>query len=269
MKSWKNFIPTDDELSRLVKTLKEYFTQLDKHGLIQTNPGKGTESQILTSNGPSGNPTWQSLNLPVNSSPFIVGEIVTSLLSEAQYQGSAGTGWILMDGRDVTGSAYHTLTGNTVVPDVTTAGRFLRSTGGAAASLGSVQADTTAVNGLANAASTATVNKNQLNSNQNSHNHGANTGYYNPNHRHSDTVYYDSTGGPVNAGYVNSFARGTVNAHTTYTNYTSINHRHSISSNTISWASANASGTAAAQTITGDTETRPTNLSVNYFIRIN
>ena len=269
MKSWKNFIPKNDELARIVQTLKEYFTQLDKHDLLTKNPGKGTAGQVLTSNGASDSPTWQDAPTPATVSYFFVGDIRTALLTEAQFQAEVGTDWILMDGRDVTGSGYHTLTGNTTVPNITSTGAFLRSTGGAAAALGSTQADATAVNGLANASSTVTINKNQWNSNQNSHNHGGYTGYYNPNHRHSDTVYYDSTGGPVNAGYVNSYARGTVNAHTTYTNYTSINHRHSISSNTVSWTSTNASGTAAAQTITGDTETRPVNLTVNFFIKIN
>lgn len=46
-----------------------------------------------------------------------VGDVKTSILTEAQFQTVHGTEWILMDGRDVTGSAYHTLTANTTVPD--------------------------------------------------------------------------------------------------------------------------------------------------------
>ena len=61
MKQWKSFIPKDSELARLVQTLKEYFTQLDKHELLKTNPGKGESGQVLTSQGTSGNPTWTSL----------------------------------------------------------------------------------------------------------------------------------------------------------------------------------------------------------------
>jgi len=61
MKQWKSFIPKDSELARIVQTLKEYFTQLDKHDLLKTNPGKGTSGQVLTSQGTSGNPIWTTL----------------------------------------------------------------------------------------------------------------------------------------------------------------------------------------------------------------
>ena len=61
MQSWKSFIPKDSELARIVQTLKEYFTQLDKHDLLKTNPGKGESGQVLTSQGTSGNPIWTTL----------------------------------------------------------------------------------------------------------------------------------------------------------------------------------------------------------------
>lgn len=53
-----------------------------------------------------------------------LGSIKESMLTEAQFQAQHGTGWVLMDGRDVTGSAYATLTGNTTLPDAR--GQFLR-----------------------------------------------------------------------------------------------------------------------------------------------
>lgn len=46
-----------------------------------------------------------------------IGSIVSSMLTEAQYQGLYGTGWILMDGRSCAGSAYAAVTGATTVPD--------------------------------------------------------------------------------------------------------------------------------------------------------
>lgn len=46
-----------------------------------------------------------------------IGSIVSSMLTEAQYQGLYGTGWILMDGRSCAGSAYSAVTGATTVPD--------------------------------------------------------------------------------------------------------------------------------------------------------
>ena len=46
-----------------------------------------------------------------------VGDVRSSFLSEAQFQSLNGTNWILSDGRSVTGSAFHTVTGLTTVPD--------------------------------------------------------------------------------------------------------------------------------------------------------
>ncbi len=54
----------------------------------------------------------------------LVGDIQQSMLTEAQIQTEYGTGWVLMDGRDVTGSSYATITGNTTLPDAR--GQFLR-----------------------------------------------------------------------------------------------------------------------------------------------
>lgn len=54
-----------------------------------------------------------------------VGEVKHSMLEEAEFQAIYGTGWVLMDGRSVTGSDYETLTGNGNIPDAR--GRFLRS----------------------------------------------------------------------------------------------------------------------------------------------
>ena len=46
-----------------------------------------------------------------------VGSVRQSFLTELQFQAANGTGWVLADGRNVTGSAYATLTGLTTVPD--------------------------------------------------------------------------------------------------------------------------------------------------------
>lgn len=52
-----------------------------------------------------------------NLNASVLGQIKISDLTEAQYQTIHGTGFILADGRDVTGSDYAVLTGNTLVPD--------------------------------------------------------------------------------------------------------------------------------------------------------
>jgi hypothetical protein len=46
-----------------------------------------------------------------------VGDVRSSFLTEAQFQSLNGTGWILADNRDVTGSAFHAITGLTTAPD--------------------------------------------------------------------------------------------------------------------------------------------------------
>ena len=53
-----------------------------------------------------------------------LGDVVSSLLTESQYQNIQGSGWVLADGRSVSGSSYHTLTSNSNIPDLR--GRFLR-----------------------------------------------------------------------------------------------------------------------------------------------
>jgi hypothetical protein len=54
-----------------------------------------------------------------------VGDIVQSMLTEAQFQTLRGVNWVLMDGRSVTGSTYETITGEANIPDVR--GTYLRS----------------------------------------------------------------------------------------------------------------------------------------------
>lgn len=53
-----------------------------------------------------------------------VGTIVSSMLTEAEFQGEVGAHWVLADGRDVTGSRYAQLKGISTVPDLR--GVFIR-----------------------------------------------------------------------------------------------------------------------------------------------
>jgi hypothetical protein len=53
-----------------------------------------------------------------------VGDIVHSMLTEAQFQAERDGTWVLADGRSVVGDGYETITGNTNIPDLR--GRFLR-----------------------------------------------------------------------------------------------------------------------------------------------
>lgn len=76
-----------------------------------------------------------------------IGDIKHSMLTLAQFQNLNGLGWVLMDGGDCTGSTYHSITGQTSVPDARgLAIRMLDPTGlvdpdGASRSLGDSQED--------------------------------------------------------------------------------------------------------------------------------
>lgn len=80
----------------------------------------------------------------------MVGEVKTSMMTEAQFQALAGTEWVLMDGRSVAGSAYAALIGSSNIPDAR--GRVLRMkdhsagvNGGGELALGDNQGDATMV----------------------------------------------------------------------------------------------------------------------------
>jgi len=53
-----------------------------------------------------------------------VGDVVQSMLTEAQFQAERDGTWVLADGRSVSGSKYETITGNANIPDMR--GQFLR-----------------------------------------------------------------------------------------------------------------------------------------------
>ena len=156
----------------------------------------------------------------VANSSNLIGDIKYSMLSEVQLNSISDGTWYLADGRGCSATAYARITGNTSVPDLR--GAFLRGTGnsgiglGTGPSLGTVQADATAVNGLANSGV--------------------------GDHVHGTTFAPGSAGG--------SFT------------LTSVGFTATTSSNT---------GGAGAHnhTLSGDSETRPSNYGVNIFIKVN
>lgn len=92
-------------------TTAEEATAKHARGMVYLDHEK---MHVLVSNGTS--------FIRLSSEP--IGTIKTSLLSETQFQSEVGPEWILADGRDVTGSDYALLTGNTTVADLR--GMFLR-----------------------------------------------------------------------------------------------------------------------------------------------
>ncbi|MCO4755832.1 MAG: hypothetical protein KC478_15230, partial [Bacteriovoracaceae bacterium] len=69
---------------------------------------------------------------------YQVGEIKTSLLESDEFQDKYGKSWVLMDGRDVAGSEFSSLTAMTKLPDAR--GKFLRMVNNGASG-GSFDAD--------------------------------------------------------------------------------------------------------------------------------
>lgn len=160
-----------------------------------------------------------------------VGTVLASLLSEAQFQARNGSGWVLADGRDVTGSAYADLTGAGSVPDLR--GLFLRGRNNGRSdgrqnpagdlALGAFQAD-------------------QVTDHKHAHTDGG--------HSHGIRVGgYDFFGGPgIDYGpSLNNVSVATSASH------------------------ANISVQGANTPLSGSVgnETRPRNATVNYFVRIN
>lgn len=56
-----------------------------------------------------------------------VGSVIHSMLTEAQFQAQAGSGWVLANGRSAAGSVYNTITGAANIPDARDT--FLRAKG--------------------------------------------------------------------------------------------------------------------------------------------
>ena len=209
-----------------------------------------------------------------------VGSIQQSLLSEAQFQAVMGsTNWVLANGQGVSGSQYNAITGFTNVPDFR--GCFIRMTGGEAALLG-VKQDASIGSGDISAnvdvggtsvdvgglSVTASGSKTQFNG-------GPTT---KANYSATMNIKYQtrkgSTSGTANTMYL-------VGNDMAYNGQTQLSTTNSHSHNSMNWTGTfSASGTTpstnrntatetrAATVIAGE-ETRPVNIAVNYFIKIN
>lgn len=156
-----------------------------------------------------------TMNWIIDNSTFAVGDVVQSMLTEAQFQGERNATWVLMDGRSVVGSDYEALTGFTNVPDLVTNKRFLRQAS-SDGNLGVIESDLFA-----------------------SHTHTATTSYdYTESINHGEDYGYDYQQTPASSG-------GTLVPQTNSDSF-----QTSIDSS-------------------GGSETRPHNIQVNFFIKIN
>jgi hypothetical protein len=78
------------------------------------------QAESLQSTGPVSEAALQAMGAGINyclANGSAVGDVVSSLLTPTVFQSQRGTNWVLMDGRDVTGSQYNLLTGFTTIPD--------------------------------------------------------------------------------------------------------------------------------------------------------
>lgn len=176
-----------------------------------------------------------------------IGQMINSMLTEAQMQTLYGTGWILSDGRSVAGSLYEAVTGAGNVPDARGAGLRGKNNGrndgnqdpDGERSLGSYQADTFGSHTHI----------------QNAHTHIQND------HNHSVAATSGNTGGTVIAGIlseVNRVSRGLTVARDLVTD-----------ASTVLSTQATNQNTTATNNNTGGNETRMKNIATNIFIKIN
>jgi hypothetical protein len=177
-------------------------------------------------------------------------------LLKLKMQALRGTGWVLMDGRDVTGSQYAEITGETTLPDAR--GVFLRSKNNGRAdgnedqdgerTLGSIQNDKTRRPRDANfsgsisaSAGTAGTHSHQLWTNRSNSGNNNNAPNYTSSGLTGETDGSESYVGSNTAD--NLVRRGGA-------------HSHSVSG-------------SSTMTSGGDPETRPKNVAINTFIKIN
>jgi len=193
-----------------------------------------------------------------------VGDVKQSILPADAFILLNGDDWVPMDGTDVTGSMYETLTGNSTVPDAT--GAFIRCVGGAALGAGETQQDATARNGLNVSWSSSNLTTGTKTVSWASAN--ATTASYS--HKHSVTQqnspagYQQESKGWLGSPYenynsnTNTVGGGlTLNKNQLNSNQTA--HSHTFNKNILN------SGQAWGE----DEETRPLNMAVNYFIKVN
>ena len=153
-----------------------------------------------------------------------VGDIITSALTEAQFQAQRNGTWVLMDGRSVVGSRYQALTSQANIPDGR--GLFLRGKNNGR------------VDGLQNPAGEVAIGTYQADDNK----------------AHTHTT---SGGGGGSA--------------TTYVDQNVVGGANQLvgTNNTAPAGSYTFPGGAVTVNSSGGVDSRPRNITVNYFIKIN
>jgi hypothetical protein len=206
------------------------------------------------------------LNTNPISTALPIGSIIQSFLDKDSFQGLYGANWALCNGQEFEGPELKELTGWKILPDLS--GKFLRSAGGSAGEIGVEQAGKTAVNGLFNTKSTVTsgsvTSKVRFS--------GKYTGY--EDYAHSNDSVAAFVDKPMY--WVNLYGRresalsaAGSGVSPQQIGYQDLEHTHYLSSQNSTVDTKISGQEAAAQPLDGDEETRPVNVAVNTYIRIN
>jgi hypothetical protein len=194
-----------------------------------------------------------------------IGDVRASLLTRTQFQARNGTDWELLDGTDVSGSALDTLvtlgSGSGLLPNAT--GKFMRMDDG----------------GQDAQTLSATLSGSTQGDAMFSHTHsGPSHTHSGPSHSHSGTslyakinvvdgkIYQDTNGTNFTADKRSADTGSNATGSFNMTDSTNIG-GNTGSGGTGSTGSGGTGSTGA--TSTGSGETRPVNITVNYFVKIN
>ena len=206
------------------------------------------------------------LNTKPISTALPIGSIIQSFLDKDSFQSLYGANWAPCNGQEFEGPELKELTGWKILPDLS--GKFLRSAGGSAGEIGVEQAGKTAVNGLFNTKSTVTsgsvTSKVRFS--------GKYTGYEDYAHSNdSVAAFVDKPMYWVNlyGRRENALSAAGSGVSPQQIGYLDLEHTHYLSSQNSTVDTKISGQEAAAQPLDGDEETRPVNVAVNTFIRIN
>jgi hypothetical protein len=185
---------------------------------------------------------------------FPIGSVQQSFLTEAEFQKHMGSNWVLCDGRSVPGSSWERFGYGSKVPNC--AGRFLRTAGDNAAPLRMEQQQATAKNGLQLSATTNLTS--DLNVNVSGTTADATWAGV-----HATAITDSASSGPLKAG-LEAWGNHVVGRDGEYWGQM-FSHTHVFAGT----GTANGGSWKTTVNLSGDNETRPINITVNTFVKIN
>jgi hypothetical protein len=193
-----------------------------------------------------------------------IGDLKHSMLTEAQLNANGGEGkWLLCNGQSCANTLYEKITLSATVPDLITERKFLRAAF-SEGTIGSTETDNAKTNGLSVSGGTSSLTGTTTFA---KHTHYHNQGTLTAAAEHSSgTLRLKEVTGSTHT-YNASFALAYSGA-ISFPSTTGIDVLGNTGNNSHS-ASVGISSTAASLSGTSSTETRPTNMAVNIFIKVN